>query len=98
MELNETQSEILEVARQEMAELSQLLEEENADIDSALEKINNNLRQYPELTVLLDDEEIIPFYRAYSKKAAIVTKKATSRKKGKLPSVAENGKDLTDLL
>lgn len=91
--------EILDSARQELQNLAQELETENPDIDKYLMQINKNLRQYPELSQLLTDDEIVSFYRAYAKKAEITVSNTKSRKKGKLPDTdASTGKKFADLL
>ena len=91
--------ELLDTAKQELQNLAQALSMENQDIDQYLDKINKNLRQYPELAQLLSDEEIQSFYQAYATKAAIVTSNAKSRKKGKLPDTdTKSGKKFADLL
>ena len=100
MSQNEIDDQLLEAVRSDMAELEEELKQELPKISEQLIRINQNLRQNPELVLLLDDEEIAPFYQAYMRMAE-VEKSMKPAKKGrakKLKDSDENGNKLTDLL
>lgn len=100
----ETQAEIdpqvLEAVRADMAELAEELTKELPQISIQLERINKNLRPNPELVLLLDDDEIAPFYQAYMRMAEVqkLTKPAKKGGSKKPPAADANGNLFADML
>lgn len=75
-----------------LKQLDEELEKEAPDLGSYLEKINKNLRQFPDLGHLLTDEEIAPLYDATLRKASVVLnppKKSKGKSKVKNDSQAD---------
>jgi hypothetical protein len=58
------------------------LEEANPNIHGYLKAINEDLRQYPELTILLTDEQIKPIYSALRAESQAVIAVKESKKRG----------------
>ena len=80
-----------------LQQLEQMLEADNPDIADFMKYINDDLRQYPELTYLLNDDQLSVIYRTVLKSTDthLAVKKSKSRgKKGLLP----DGQDPADLL
>jgi hypothetical protein len=77
--------------------LRQCLEAEAPNIEQHLMEINNDLRQYPDLTFMLTDEQIAPIYQAILKKENIVIAVKQSKKRGS-NSKLDDGRTVADLL
>lgn len=96
----EVDLEALAEVRELLGELDTAMEAALPDIHTQLEQLNKTLRKRPELTYLLDDEEIQPFYKALTKKAIAASTKEVRKGKGGrvIESHDENGNSLADLL
>jgi hypothetical protein len=77
--------------------LQSALEAQAPGIENYLSEINEDLRQYPELTFLLSDEEIAPIYAAILKKTNTVIAVKTAKKKGN-KGMLDDGQMVADLL
>lgn len=102
-ELQELDSgEVLEVLKQELIELGNQLLEEKPILTDVLERVNKNLRQYPELTHLLTDDEIKPLYQVYVRMAEVEKTVAAKSKGGKggrkLKDSDQNGTKFIDII
>lgn len=75
-----------------MSSIEETLQKENPEIELYMVKINQNLRQFPELIHLLTDEQIAPYYKAVLKQANIklAPKKAAAKKKAEVVEITDD--------
>ena len=95
--LTDSQSEVIESILPKIRQLEEELQAENPNIDEYLMMINRDLLQYPELTILLTDEQIKPIYSALREKTEVAITVKASKKRGS-KGVLDNGKMVGDLL
>ncbi len=81
-----------------IAHLQQMLETAAPGIENYLMEINEDLRQYPELTFMLSDEQIAPIYSAIMKREGIALAVKASKKKGSKRELLPDGGTVADIL
>lgn len=95
--LTPEQDNLMSSVLEKISQLEEELQAENPGIDQWIKDINSDLRQWPELTHLLSDEQRKPIYMALRSitQVAISAKKLKSRKvSNKLP----DGRQVGDLI
>lgn len=80
-----------------LQQLEQMLLEDNPEMPQFLGMINQDLRQYPELTYLLSDEQIKIIYSVIRRMTDVQIKVKKAKKSGK-QNVLADGKSVADLL
>lgn len=80
-----------------LEQLEQMLLDENPDMPVFLREINEDLRQYPELTYLLNDDQIKAIVTAIRHQTNIAIRVKSAKKKGK-QNVLDDGRNVADLL
>lgn len=96
--IDESLEPILESVLTDLSTLEAELKQEVPEISHALQLINNNLRQYPELCPLLSDEQIQPLYEALTREVVKEVSNAKGRRKGTKGDTLTNGQKVKDLL
>lgn len=66
-------------------------------IENYLAEINEDLRQYPDLTFLLSDEQIAPIYKAIIQRSNVVIAVKASKKRGS-NAMLDDGSSVASLL
>lgn len=86
---SDEQAEKIQAILPKLQSLQLALEEANPNIRGYLKAINEDLRQYPELTILLTDEQIKPIYSALRAETQVVISTRESKKRGAKPTAAQ---------
>lgn len=78
--VKEVTQQIMDQVLATMAELDAELTQESPQIEQYCVRINQNLRQFPDMIHLLTDEQAAPYYKAMVKKAELVLQPLKAKK------------------
>lgn len=98
-ELSEKQHAALDRVYAQLSNAEEVLKQQNPQIQDYMQAIHTDLRMYPELKYLLNDDQIATLYQGMMVGTEVVIKKKTARKAGKkADTIMADGRPISDLL